>query len=172
MLSHLLIWMQSDEELLSTIPCCCCPLFLMTKVTSKEITKQKGKENASLGNVKKSKRLHIHQYANYGVKVVLDNLYLQNLKTTLSLVIKTSNTHLFDQSSSSLERSLREALCFSSNRSFSTLAASTKTENISIKSNACHSYSPQSQSHCLSGLYDLYIERSSPSILATFNRGK
>ena len=33
--------MQSDDELLSTIPCCCCPLFLMTKLISKEITKQK-----------------------------------------------------------------------------------------------------------------------------------
>lgn len=38
-----------------------------------------------------------------------------------------NNTHLVVHSSSSLERSLREALCFSSNRSFSLLAVSIKT---------------------------------------------
>lgn len=38
-----------------------------------------------------------------------------------------TQTHLVVHSSSSLERSLREALCFSSNRSFSVLAASIKT---------------------------------------------
>lgn len=42
--------------------------------------------------------------------------------------MKTSvaNTHLVVHSSSSMERSLRAALCFSSKRSFSLLAASVK----------------------------------------------
>lgn len=44
------------------------------------------------------------------------------------LQIYNTNTHLVVHSSSSLERSLRDALCFSSNRSFSVLAASIKTE--------------------------------------------
>lgn len=49
-------------------------------------------------------------------------------KSTLkSYKFVINNTHLVVHSSSSLERSLREALCFSSNRSFSLLAVSIKT---------------------------------------------
>lgn len=45
-----------------------------------------------------------------------------------------TNTHLVDQSSSSLERSLRAALCFSSNRSFSVLAVSVKSQKYDWRS--------------------------------------